>query len=89
MADMTQVYTALRNADAAGDADAARQLVAYIQSQSAAPAQPQAEQPAQELGAFGQMGRGAINTGKNILAGAADIARRVTISSARTAAFMG
>lgn len=70
---MTQVYTALRNADAAGDADAARQLVAYIQSQSAAPAQPQAEQPAQELGAFGQMGRGAINTGKNILAGAADI----------------
>ena len=34
MADMTQVYDALRKADAAGDVEGARKLAAYIQSQS-------------------------------------------------------
>lgn len=74
MADMTQVYTALRNADAAGDTDAARQLAAYIQSQSAAPAQPQAEQPAQEQSLTDQLGRQVGRTGRMLLEGAGDVA---------------
>ena len=41
MADQEQLYNALRNADAAGDVEAATKLAAYIQSlpQQAAPAQ--------------------------------------------------
>lgn len=38
MPDMDQLYTALRNADAAGDADAARKLAAHIKTLQAQPA---------------------------------------------------
>lgn len=37
MADLTDAYTALQKADAAGDTDGATQLAAYIKSQSASP----------------------------------------------------
>lgn len=43
MADMDQLYTALRNADAAGDVDAARRLAAHIKTVQA---QPQITTPA-------------------------------------------
>lgn len=39
MADMTQVYDALRKADAAGDTAGAQKLAAYIRTQNAAPVQ--------------------------------------------------
>ena len=48
MADMTQVYDALRKADAAGDVEGARKLAAYIQSQSA---QSNVPSPKRELSA--------------------------------------
>jgi hypothetical protein len=38
MADLDQLYTALRNADAAGDADGARKLAAHIKTLQAQPA---------------------------------------------------
>lgn len=40
MADLTQVYDALRKADAAGDTEGAQKLAAYIRTQSATPAFP-------------------------------------------------
>lgn len=46
MADLTQVYDALRKADAAGDTDGAQKLAAYIRTQSVAPAQSTTAVPA-------------------------------------------
>lgn len=40
MATRDELYTALRNADAAGDVDAARKIAAYIQTMPVEPAQP-------------------------------------------------
>lgn len=48
MAELNQLYEALRKADAAGNADDAKQLADYIRSQSAAPAAPAAPQKAPE-----------------------------------------
>lgn len=48
MADLTEVYSALKNADAAGDVEGAKKLAAYIQSQpkDAPPPPPAAPEPA-------------------------------------------
>ena len=48
MAELDQLYDALRKADAAGNAEDAKRLADYIRSQSAAPAVPSAPQKAPE-----------------------------------------
>jgi hypothetical protein len=45
MADLSQVYEALRRADAAGNVDDARKLAQFIQSQTALPEAPVVEKP--------------------------------------------
>lgn len=45
MADLSQVYEALRRADAAGNVEDARQLAQFIQSQTAIPEVPVVEKP--------------------------------------------
>ena len=64
MADREQLYNALRNADAAGDVEAARKLAAYIQSmpQDDAPAmqQPAAREPRGFLRSAGDALAGAV-----------------------------
>lgn len=60
MADLQEAYAALQKADAAGDAEGAKQLADYIRSQSqATPAQPQAEGPKvnRDAGIGGMLGR--------------------------------
>jgi len=57
MADMNEVYDALRKADAAGDVESVGKLIAYINSQ-AAPAQPAQPSMASTIGrTFGLTGR--------------------------------
>lgn len=76
MADREQLYNALRNADAAGDVEAARKLAAYIQSmpQDDAPAmqQPAAREPRGFLRSAGDAlagtVRGAGSIGATLLA---------------------
>ena len=63
MAELDQLYDALRKADAAGNTDDAKRLADYIRSQSAAPATPSAPQKAPEdvgffEGAGAALGRG-------------------------------
>ena len=53
MADMERAYTALRNAHAAGDVEAARKLAAYIQQQSE-PITPRAKGPQQRYSAMNE-----------------------------------
>ena len=53
MAGMNDFYTALRNADAAGDVDAARKIAAYIKSQLAPSLPSTPEAPKEEAGFFG------------------------------------
>jgi hypothetical protein len=53
MADLTEVYGALKKADAAGDTAGAKQLADYIRAQSAAPAEtPAAPAPAYGISDF-------------------------------------
>jgi hypothetical protein len=52
MANMEQLYTALRNADAAGDVEGARKLAAYIKAQQTTT--PPAAKPAEEPGLLDQ-----------------------------------
>lgn len=74
MADMTQVYTALRNAHAAGDTEAAQKLAAYIQSQPVGEAPPSKPQ---ELGGLlgwnRRMGQTIADTGYGALRGVKDV----------------
>jgi hypothetical protein len=63
MAELNQLYDALRKADAAGNTEDAKQLADYIRSQSAAPAVPAVPQKAPENvgffeGAGAALGRG-------------------------------
>jgi hypothetical protein len=63
MAELNQLYDALRKADAAGNTEDAKQLADYIRSQSAAPAVPAVPQKAPEdvgffEGAGAALGRG-------------------------------
>lgn len=51
MADLNQLYDALRKADAAGNVEDAKKLADYIRSQSAAPA-PAPQKPPEEVGFF-------------------------------------
>lgn len=78
MAELDQYYTALKNADAAGDVEAARKIAAHIKTMQAAPAQaPETtvmqdiKQGAGNLLAGGVRGAGSI--GSTLLA-AADLA---------------
>lgn len=80
MADMTQVYTALRNAHAAGDTEAAQKLAAYIQSQPAGgqPSPPVGEAPTSQepgglLGWNRRMGQTIADAGAGALRGAGSI----------------
>lgn len=74
MADMNQLYTALRNADAAGDVDAARKIASHIklmQSQQNAPVPERsiADTAIQTAGnLFGGALRGAGSIGSTLLA---------------------
>lgn len=45
MADLSQVYEALRRADAAGNVDDARKLALYIKNQTTLPEPPVVEKP--------------------------------------------
>lgn len=56
MADLTQAYEALKKADAAGNADDAKQLADYIRSQSSTPVAKSADKPvAQSPSLFSQL----------------------------------
>jgi len=68
MADRDQLYTALRNADAAGDVEGARKLAAYIQSMpaDAAPKTP-------EKSFLRQAGDAVVNTGMGVARGVKDV----------------
>ena len=72
--DNEQLYTALRNADAAGDVEGARKLAAYIQSKPAAQpvAQPKGGDPESSAG------RNAALAGRAAYQGVASIADFVT-----------
>lgn len=60
MPDMDQLYTALRNADAAGDVDAARKLAAHIQAVRSQAA-PAAAVPAGALSKMEKFGQGVMD----------------------------
>src|SRR6185312_464000 len=76
MADLTEVYTALQKADAAGDTVGAKQLADYIRSQGTAPQAEPAPNPATDYGG-NTLQLGPLDThipigqgGQNFLAGA-------------------
>jgi len=57
--DLSQVYKALQNADAAGDVEGAKQLADYIRSQQAAPSPTQTTAPKDESITAGDVVKGA------------------------------
>ncbi len=71
MASQHELYTALRNADAAGDTDGARKLAAYIKSSASAPVNTQpAPDPTEGMSTFDKVAAGAgkavADTGRGI-----------------------
>lgn len=66
MPDMDKLYTALRNADAAGDTDAARKLASHIQSLRSAPAAAPVKAPS-ALEKFGRGLRDPLDGGAQLL----------------------
>jgi len=52
MAELNQLYDALRKADAAGNTDDAKRLADYIRSQSAAPAPAAPQKAPEDVGFF-------------------------------------
>jgi hypothetical protein len=75
MATREELYTALRNADKAGDVEGARKLAGYIQSLpaegSAAPAAPAPKKP--ESSMLADIGQGAANLAAGAVRGAGSI----------------
>jgi hypothetical protein len=63
MADLNQLYEALRKADAAGDTAGAKRLAEYIQQLQAAPIEPPQE-PTKDTGFFDMTGRAIVRGAK-------------------------
>lgn len=71
MASREELYQALRNADAAGDAEGARKLAAYIQGMPADAPTPAASAPEEPFAA--KLGRQVLNAGAGAIRGAGSI----------------
>lgn len=77
MADLTQVYSALQKADAAGDTAGAKQLADYIRAQGTdtpkepteKPAEPQASFGERALGVAKEVGNEAVRVGAHLVTG--------------------
>lgn len=70
MADLTQVYDALRKADAAGDTEGARKLADYIRAQTPAPETPKVAAPDTSQSSTWDWIKGAGQAGLSLGAGA-------------------
>jgi hypothetical protein len=73
MADLDQLYTALKNADAAGDTAGAQKLAAYIKAQPTQVAQPAAPAAEPEPSMMDSVKQGAANLGSGLVRGAGSI----------------